>query len=213
MHINTKRIILILTAAAAFTFTSCDDSTTGTEEPESEVEIEVYEDLNAEGDDGGYTFFSLVDGDIVASSDSASTNWDIAFRGTSILTNSGVSGPGEGGAVLLDLPFDDITIAPENGYSTDSDEQLSIPTGSGNGWYTYTGGGNPPHAVLPMDDVSIVLRTADGSRYAKLEIISYYEGNPDTGTEEFANTDTRPEGGIYTFRYAVQQTEGFRELQ
>ena len=95
----------------------------------------------------------------------------------------------------------------------DTDEVLAIPTGSGNGWYTYTGQGNPPNAILPIEDKTIILKTGDGNHYAKLEIISYYKGNPDTGTEEFASFQTRPDGRHYTFRYALQQTEGLRELQ
>lgn len=212
MYTNTKRIILILTAAAAFIFTSCDDSTTGVEEPESEVEVQTVEEIPADPDrQGKFTFFSLRTGEVVAASDSASTNWDIAFRGTSILTNSGVSGPGEGGAIVLDVPFEGVSIAPENGYSVDSEEVLAIPTGSGNGWYNYTGGGNPPNAILPIEDVTIILKTGDGSHYAKIDVLSYYEGNPDTSTEEFANN--RPPARYYTFRYAIQQTEGLRDLQ
>ena len=41
MYTNSKRIILILTAAAAFIFTSCDDSSMGVEEPESEIEVQT----------------------------------------------------------------------------------------------------------------------------------------------------------------------------
>jgi len=209
-----KRILLVLSIVSLVLFSACSDSMTGTnDEPVSEIEIQQYNDLEAVGVDGSFTFFSLREGDLVESTDSASTDWDIAFRGTSILTNSGVSGPGDGGAIVLDVAFDDVSIAPENGYSTDSDEVLAIPTGSGNGWYTYTGQGNPPNAILPIENKTIILKTGDGNHYAKLEIISYYEGNPDTGTEEFASFQTRPDGRYYTFRFALQQTEGLRDLQ
>src|SRR6056297_961388 len=209
-----RRLFLILSLAPIVLFSACSDSMTGADdEPMSEIEIQQYEDLDAVGTDGSFTFFSLLNGGIVASEDSATTGWDIAFRGTSILTNSGVSGPGDGGAILLDVPFDEVSIAPENGYSTDSEESLAIPTGSGNGWYSYTGQANPQFAILPIENKTIVLKSADGSNYAKLEIVSYYKGNPDSGSEEFANLQTRPDGRYYTFRYAIQQTEGLRELQ
>ena len=209
-----KHILLVLSISLLALLSACNDAINGTDdEPVSEIEIQQYNDLDAVGDNGSFTFFSLREGELVESTDSASTKWDIAFRGTSILTNSGVSGPGDGGAILLDVPFDEVSIAPENGYSTDSEESLAIPTGSGNGWYSYTGQANPQFAILPIENKTIVLKSADGSNYAKLEIVSYYKGNPDSGSEEFANLQTRPDGRYYTFRYAIQQTEGLRELQ
>lgn len=211
MH-NIK-IQFLLTALFAVTFiTSCDDSSTGTDDPEPEVETSTVEDLDTNGEDGEYTFFSLRTGEEVSAADSATTDWDIAINSSTILTNSGISGPGEGGAVLLDVPFNEVTIAPEDGYAVDADEELAIPTGTNNGWYVYTAMENPQHAILPIEDVTIILKTGDGNHYAKIEMISYYEGNPDTSTEEFANTDTRPEPGYYTFRYAIQVEEDIREL-
>ncbi|PWN07672.1 HmuY family protein [Rhodohalobacter mucosus] len=200
---------------AVLLFQACSDLTSSVEEDviTSNLQTEIVEDLDATGTEGNYTFFSLRTGELVELTDSASTDWDIAFRGTGVITNSGVSGPGNGGALLLDVPFNDVSIAPESGYAVDSDEQLAIPGGSENGWYTYTGRNNPPFAILPMDDVTIVLKTADGNHYAKLEILSYYKGNPDTGSDEFADTNTRPESRFYTFRYAIQQTEGLRDLE
>jgi hypothetical protein len=156
-------------------------------------------------------YFSLKTGETVDAAEADTENWDIAFRGTSILVNSGTSGPGEAGAIMLDVEFDNVEIAPSDGYSVDSDEQTAI-TGSG-GWYTYTGNGNPAHAVISQDDVTIVLKTADGNHYAKMHIMSYYEDNPDTSTEEFASFQTRPASQYYTFKYALQQTEGLRELK
>ncbi|MBP6359144.1 MAG: HmuY family protein, partial [Sediminibacterium sp.] len=38
---------------------------------------------------GKYTFFSLERGVVVPATDSASNKWDIAFKGSTILTNSG----------------------------------------------------------------------------------------------------------------------------
>ena len=45
-----------------------------------------------------------------------------------------------------------------------------------------------------------MLRTADGN-YAKLEILSYYRGNPDTSASDFSAVKN---GRYYTFRYVVQ---------
>jgi hypothetical protein len=117
--------------------------------------------------------------------------------------NGGTSGPGQGQAQIVNGIFDELDEAPESGYQTDQSPELAIPAGSGNGWYNYTGNGNPPQAILPIPGRIIVLQTAQGN-YAKMEILSYYEGNPDTSTEEFINFQTRPTGRHYTFRYAVQ---------
>ena len=50
----------------------------------------------------------MVDNKIIASTDAASTKWDIAFSSTKILVNSGTSGPGLGGAFVFKGLFDDL---------------------------------------------------------------------------------------------------------
>ncbi|MBK6352017.1 MAG: HmuY family protein [Saprospiraceae bacterium] len=47
------------------------------------------------GDKKIFTFFRLADSSIVPNSDSATTKWDIGFRGSTIITNGGSSGPGQ----------------------------------------------------------------------------------------------------------------------
>ncbi|HMB99068.1 MAG TPA: HmuY family protein [Balneolaceae bacterium] len=211
---NKYTINTIIIVSLLLIITACSDSTTGvSDEPVSDVNVNLVEDFDARGADGQFSFFSLRSGQEVAHADSATTEWDIAIRGTTILINSGISGPGEGGALLLDVPFDEVEIAPSTGYAEDSDEILAIPKGSGNGWYNYTGGATPQNAILPIEEVTIVLQTGDGNHYAKMEILSYYRGNPDTSTDEFANSETRPDARHYTFRYAIQQIENLRDLE
>jgi len=213
--LNSK-IVLIITFAT-FVFTACSDNTTGTvDAPVSEIEIKTVENLHAPFDRENpestpFVFFNLRTGETVDTEDAATDNWDIGFRGTSIIVNSGTSGPGNAGAVMLDVPFDQVAIAPSEGYRQDSADESAI-TGNG-GWYTYTGNGNPPHAVISHDDTTIILKTADGNQFVKLNIMSYYEGNPDYGSEEFANFQTRPASQHFTFKYAIQLTEGLRELK
>lgn len=212
-----RRILLTLSISLLVLFSACSDSMTGAEEePVSDIDVQTIENLHAPYDRENpeatpYVYFSLETGESVEANQADTENWDIAFRGTSILVNSGTSGPGEAGAIMLDVEFDNVEIAPTDGYSVDTEENQAI-TGSG-GWYTYTGNGNPAHAVISKDDVTIVLKTADGNHYAKLQIMSYYEGNPDTSTDEFADFRTRPASQYYTFKYALQQTEGLRELK
>ena len=157
-----------------------------------------------------YTLYSFDDGAVVANADSASAKWDIGFRGTTIILNGGVSGPGAASGQIVDGIFDEIAEAPADGYAQDSNTAKAI-IGSG-GWYTYTGTASVPnHAVLPNAGKVLVLKTADGN-YVKVEIISYYIGNPSTGTAEFADLTSRPASRYYTFRY-LYQADGTTNLQ
>ena len=215
MKITTRTPLksLLVLLITGLVFTSCDDNGTGNTDAELEVQTASDVPANVDGERGGpqdFTFYSLSNGEIVADSDSASSQWDIAFSSTTIITNSGTSGPGNGGAVILDVPFADVDTAPSTGYNVDSEASLAIPTGSGNGWYNYTGGNEPVNAIIPIPDKTIIVRTANGN-YAKVEVLSYYEGNPDTSSDEFADQQTRPAGRFYTFQY-VLQTDGSTSL-
>lgn len=210
---NQKLFFALIALALAFTVSSCDNST-GVDG--SELDEQMAKDIpaNAEAERGApqdFTFYDLSEGEIVADEDSASTQWDIAFSSTTILTNSGTSGPGQGGAVILDVPLEQVDTAPSQGYDVDTENSLAIPTGSGNGWYNYTGNNEPQNAILPLPEKTLVFRTANGN-YVKVDILSYYKGNPDTSTDEFANMQSRPPSRYYTFRYVIQ-TDGSRDLQ
>nr|WP_295930941.1 HmuY family protein [uncultured Dyadobacter sp.] len=157
-------------------------------------EITVIKDLNA--NTKSYIYFSVATGKEVAASEAKTRNWDIAFSKTTIATNSGTSGPGEGGAIVLEKPFDQVSEAPRDGYKADSDAGFAIPGGSGNSWYKYD---MSVHAILPIPGRTLLLKTADG-KVAKIEIISYYKGAPeDVPTEE---------SSYYTFRYAMAGPDG-----
>lgn len=144
---------------------------------------------------GDYIKFSFESGDIVTGE-----NWDIAFRGTTILVNGGEASAedqpgrtGNAGAYLETGVLADVTTVNEGGFAQDSAENgLAIPTGSGNGWYNY----DPTnHTINPIAGKVLVVRTHDG-KYAKVEILSYYEdGAPN---EELSNSQT------YTFNYVYQ---------
>lgn len=211
-----NHILLVFTFL--FIAVSCSDNTTGNNEepPGSEIEVNQIEDLHAPADrtdpNPSYVLFSLKTGDVVASEDSASANWDIGFSGSSVIVNSGVSGPGAAGAILLNVPFDQVEIAPTDGYGVDTDEESAIQ--GLDGWYIYTGTeGSPAHAILAKEDVTILIKTADENHYAKVQIQSYYQGNPETDTAEFASLGTRPPSQYYTFQYAIQMTDGLRDLK
>lgn len=111
-----------------------------------------------------YTFYSFKNKAIVANTDSNSTKWDFAMRRTTFLVNSNASGPGQGGAILRDGLFTDVTAAPATGYAYDTTAtQFAIKDGS---WYDY----NPvTRGFVPKAGKVFIFRTADG-KYAKMEL-------------------------------------------
>lgn len=129
-----------------------------------------------------FAFFSLERNETVSLADSATNKWDIAFRSTTILTNSGTSGPGAGGAFIQrSVSFDAYTTIPNDStFRTDAATipSYAIPTGSGNGWYNYN---TTTNVITPIPGIVIVVRTATG-KYAKVEILSYYKDAPATPT-------------------------------
>lgn len=148
-----------------------------------------------------YTFYSLANKAVVATADSNTTKWDVGFRGTTLIINGGTSGPGQGGALVQDGLFADIVTAPETGFRGDNATSKAIPTGSGLGWYNYNGATN---IVTPIAGKVLLVRTATG-KYAKLEIVSYYQGAPATPT---ATSVSR----YYSFRF-LYQPDGSRNLK
>lgn len=148
-----------------------------------------------------YTFYSFATNAVVPNADSATTKWDLGFRGTTIIVNGGASGPGQGGALVQTGLFADLTTAPETGYGVDARTALAIPTGSGNGWYNYNSSTN---IVSPIAGKVLLVRTATG-KYAKVEIVSYYQGAPAAPTATSASR-------YYTFR-RVYQPDGSRNLK
>lgn len=140
-----------------------------------------------------FTLFNFSSGVIVPNTDSASTKWDIGFKGTTIIFNSGTSGPGNAGIILKDGVLDDITTAPTTGYLTDNASGYAVPVGSGKGWYTYDGAAM---VIRPTAGKILLIRTAD-NKYVKMEIISYYKDAPASPTFMIP-------ARYFTFRYFYQ---------
>ncbi|MBO9199174.1 MULTISPECIES: HmuY family protein [Niastella] len=207
-----RHISLWIAAALVVTTSACKKDSDSTPAP---LEAKTVTDINANpADNGGFSmYFNLTTGTSVPATDSATNKWDIAFKTTTIKVNSGTSGPGTASAQLVTTGFDDLIDAPENGYATDGATGFAIPAGTGNGWYSYTGAAasGPQHAILPIAGKTIVVKTVNG-KYAKIQIVSYYKGNPNVSTAEFADLAKRPLGGYYTIRYMVQ-ADGSRKLK
>jgi hypothetical protein len=132
---------------------------------------------------------------------SSETDWDIAFRGTTIAVNGGaITGTadepernGDAGSAIVVGTFASVTTADGLTFDQDSSTSFAIPTGSDNGWYNYNFRTN---IISPIPGKVIVIRTRDG-RYAKVEILSYYE-----------NQDTTASGRFYTFNYVYNPNDG-----
>ena len=150
--------------------------------------------------DGSTTtvYYSLSTGTQITGADTATTKWDIKFKGTSLFINGGTSGTGTTQAQIVSSTFETLTTAPAADYKTDANGAPAL-----SGWYTYTNTTEPQHAILTVPGKIIVIKTSD-NKYAKVEMISYYKGNPNTTTAEFANLATRPASRFYTFRFAYQ---------
>jgi hypothetical protein len=151
---------------------------------------------------GTTTYYSLVDNKVIASTDAATTKWDIAFSSTKILVNSGTSGPGIGGAFVYVGLFDALkTIPADSNFATDNANAASfaIPLGSGKAWYTYDG---LTTLVSPIAGRVLVIRTATG-KFAKIEILNYYKGGVTLPATASVN-DKLFKQRYYTFRYAYQ---------
>ncbi|MDD7884766.1 HmuY family protein [Flavivirga sp. 57AJ16] len=131
------------------------------------------------------------------------TDWDIAFRGTSIIVNGGASlettdepnRTGQAAVYIASGTMASITDVDTSLFVQDSNTGYAITTGSGNGWYTYSG--PPTHLITPIPGKILVFKTRDG-KYAKVEILSYYENAP-------ANPDISIHATpYYTFNYVYQ---------
>jgi hypothetical protein len=155
---------------------------------------------------GPFTRFSFATGAVTDSE----TEWDIAFRGTTIAVNGGAATGsadeparnGNGGATIETGTFAEIITAEGLTFKEDSDGAFAIPTGSDTGWYNY----NPlTFTVTPIPGRVLVFRTHDG-KYAKVEILSYYRDAP-AQPDPFMD-----ESRVYTFKYVYNPNEGETSL-
>lgn len=158
---------------------------------------------------GEFTKFDFESGTVTTSD----TDWDIAFRGTTIIVNGGESQgatdepdrTGNAAAYIATSDLAGVTEVNESLFVQDSEAALAITPGSDQGWYNYSGFGNPnpldDNLIRPIAGRILVFRTRDG-RFAKVEILSYYENAP-----------ASPNGFVdapryYTFNYVYQPNEG-----
>ena len=151
---------------------------------------------------GKYERFSFSEGDTVSHD-----NWDVAFRGTTIIVNGGdsynINQPERIGnaavyiatGVMLDIRTVDLSkLEQDNTSGPAIVDDLGI---SGDGWASYD---MSTHIISPIAGRILVFRTHD-DKYAKMEIVYYYDSpNPDPSNGDY--------GGYYTFNYVYQSDGG-----
>ena len=128
-------------------------------------------------------YFSLTAGKEVKETEA----WDLAFNATTIqLNNKADLKTKVAVATLKGTSFEKVSKTPSTGFQEDTQATSGIPSGSGNGWYTYD---MATHQVLPIADRVFVVRTNAGT-VVKFQVESYY-----------FNQDEAEETGYYTFKY------------
>lgn len=146
---------------------------------------------------GAFTKFSFSENAIVTTD-----NWDIAFRGTTIVVNGGAAigitdeptRTGIGSVSIVSNTLDGVTVFPAAvTFTQDGASTYAIPTGSGNGWYSYN---QTTNIISPIAGKIFVVKTHDG-KYAKFEILSYYKDAPVT-------PDATSVSRYFTFKFVYQ---------
>lgn len=203
-------------------FTACskkDGPAPGPQDGQSTLIRDLMGDTAARMSEGGASFktvyfsFKTNDRIAVSSGEQPSLKWDLAFTGpynAEVYVNNGdyehnpgAGGPGKGAVIVVNLPYDQVTEAPAD---ADFDKsfvyKVGWDAGNGTGWFFYS---LDNHIAVPVKNRTFVLRTAEG-KYAKLEMLNVYKGNPPVVTDLFWPAP------YLTFRYYVQQ-DGSRILK
>ena len=115
--------VLLLTAF----LTACQDDSSDPATPPL-----THQTRTLEVSDTTWTYLNLERGQVVGTSalgDAQAdaqwknrTDWDLAFCGDLVRTNSGTSGHGQGGLQVLDQPYESLLEAPYDGYAVDTDD-------------------------------------------------------------------------------------------
>lgn len=205
----TPKLLTLLFIATAFISCSDDDNEPVLEAVESKTVSNIAApQTGGQGQPVGGPFakFSFATGAVTTSD----TEWDIAFRGTTIAINGGeVTGTddeparnGNAGASIASGTFASVTETSGLTFIQDADGAYAIAIGSDNGWYNY----NPQvNQIAPIPGKVLVFRTHD-DKYAKVEILSYYKDAP-------AQPDADSESRFYTFNYVYNPNEDETSLE
>lgn len=117
--------------------------------------------------------------------------------------NPGYGGPTTSAVVKIDKPYADVNLAPSNEeFAASEINKIGWAVNKdANGWFFYS---LDTHLMIPIKNRTYVIQLPDG-KYAKLELINAYQGNPPTVT------NLNWPAPYFTFRYFVQ-TDGSKNL-
>lgn len=198
---NTKFIKLSI-VALFISLASCsnDDDNNATPSETVVLETKTFSNLYApqtggqgQPTGGEFTKFSFSENAIVTNE-----NWDIAFRGTTIIVNGGeeigiADEPTRTGIAAISTvsgTFESvITIPAASTFTQDANAVYAISEP----WYDYN---STTHIISPIAGKVFVVKTYNG-KYAKFEILSYYQDAP-------ANPDLTSPSRYYTFKFVYQ---------
>ncbi|MEM9456737.1 MAG: HmuY family protein [Myxococcota bacterium] len=139
--------------------------------------------------DEDWIYLDLANGAQLEVSDpQADKDWDLGFQRFHIKLNGGASGSaGVEAALLEDTTFDDVKVAPADGYladQPDGDDDNDQPDYVLQDWYDYN---IMTHVLTPTPTIYVV-RTADMDHY-KFQIEAYYDDAGTSGHMTFRWTE------------------------
>lgn len=151
-------------------------------EPRAVGEAFIVDTVTVDARDG--STWARFDFDVGSVVDESAVGWDLALNRFHVVVNGGRGYTGVGGAIAVAAPFDSVTEAPRDGYTTTEkalDDGAATPALER--WYQYS---FFAHTLDPKDETYII-RTAEG-RYAKARILGYYcpQATPGCLTFEYA---------------------------
>ena len=156
---------------------------------------------------GNFVKFSFSEGHTVTHD-----NWDVAFRGTTLIVNGGEKAhndqPDRTGNAAVYIAtgsmsaigsVDTSRLLQDNSSGSAVLENMMVDDLgiSGKGWASYN---YQTHIISPIPGRILVFRTHN-NKYAKMEILYFYDSpEPDPSNGDY--------GGFYTFNYVYQSEEG-----
>jgi hypothetical protein len=147
----------------------------------------VEEALAVDATGEGFVFVSLAEQIALAPPDPAgSDDWDLAFSGTEIASNGGITGSGGREVARVEAPLEEVTAPADSAFMSDAPDEDGdgIPEYAVSGWYTL----DPyDQSVVPVPGVSFVVRRPDETQHA-FGVISYEDAQ---GTEGFPTFQLR----------------------
>lgn len=169
-HIFQK--VSLFAISMGLLFSSCSKDEKELDETASKQEVVAVKDLN--GLDKGGVYFSLEKN---RETEESAIDWDIKITGTTIGFGNGAVGQ------LVEGVLDSYHTAPTEGYSNSG-------IAGNNTYYVNTLYNTPQHAILMKPGVLILVKTSKGN-YVKMEMLSYYKGNPNVKTVLFGRANCR----------------------